>query len=350
MYIIQRNQEPAIGYSSSPEDLFAAAGMVKTGEFGVEGNRLDAPAEEQPVVEEEPEQVNEEQPVAPVLEDKPKEVNIEEILNGKFGDKFKSLDEIEAKLSEYESKVNTDPFANDFVRNLNKALKDGVDPEIYMQVSNINVDTLSEREAIVLQMQWKKNLSKEDAEFLVDRTYKLDPDSEPDPTDPEVREAQIKLRIDAKEAKEFLSSYKNDALTSPVEKRQAEINQAWEPVVPTLVEKYSTRTVQTKTGTYNIPASPEAMAAAKELLSEVVKSGMMDNMPDKEGLAVAEAIIEKEIIKQDFQRTIDYIADTLKQKQLEEKHNPRKPDPKATPVAAAEDGLINFLKQATGTR
>lgn len=345
------------GLNQSPEQLLASAGFTKTGAFDAAGTRVETTPAPAAVIAETPEEpavvettaTTTEEPAPPAEQPQPT-FDIASVLNGKFGDKFKSLDEIEAAYTELEAKANQDPFANDFVRNLNKALKDGIDPQLYMEVSSVDVDSMSERDALVLEMQWKNGVSKEDAEFMVDRAYKLNSEEELDQSDPDVREAQIKLKIDAKNAKNFISEYKKDSLTSPIEKRQAEVTKAWEPIIPSIVDKFKTYPLNGKTGNYEVPVAPEALKSAQELLKSVIDSGMLDNMPDKEGLAVAEAIVEKEILYQSRASFADYLADTLKAKQLEEKHNPRKPAAQEKPAQPAGDWMANFLAQQTGTR
>ena len=271
-------------------------------------------------------------------------------LSGKFNGKFSSLDEIEAYVSQLEEQANKDPFANDLIRDLNKAIAEGVDPDLYMAVSRIDASTLSEREALMLELQWKNGLTPEDAEFLVNKTYKFGEDGdEPDMSDPDVREAQIKLRVDGQKAKDFLSQYKQDALTPPIEKQIKEVSAAWTPVIPQVLNNWKSFTINSKSGTYQIPTSEAAIKSAESLLKETIESGLFDSMPDKDGLAIANAIVEKEIMKHDLQHAVDYVADMLKTKQLEEKHNPRKPvGAESAPSATGQEDLISWLKKVRG--
>lgn len=343
----QRNSDAGLGYGTNPDQLFASMGMEKTGTY--DGNGFPVGQPEQPVQPVE-EQIQELETNAGEAEsqDQPAPTPTPTFdLSGKFNGRFKSIDEVEGYLSDLEAKASADPFANELIRDLNKAIKEGVDPDLYMAVSQLDVPNLNEAEALILEMQWKKGLSYEDAEFIVNRTYKLGgEDEELDMSDPDVREAQIRLKIDAQEAKEFLSQYKQDALVPPAEKLKAELTQAWTPVIPQVMDKWKSFQINSKTGTYNIPTSQAALDSAKQLLNDVISSGLIDNMPDQDGLAIANAIVEKEIMKHDFQNAIDYVADMLKSKQLEEKHNPRKPQGQTgSPMPSAEQGVIDFLKR-----
>ena len=332
------------------QDPFQAAGLTKTNSYDMGGNPVSmgttytqAPANEfeNNTVNEEAAQIQPiaEQPQSPMFD-----------LGEKFGGRFKSIDEVETYLMDVESKASKDPFANDLVRNLNKAIADGIDPELYMNVSRMDVNEMSEKEALILEAQMKNGLSAEDAEFFVERAYKLPEEiNEYNANDPDVREAQIKMRIDSQKAKEYLENYKSEALTSPKEKWQSQLTEAWEPMIPKVVDNYKTFTVNTKAGDFNVPASEGAIKAANTLLSEVIKSGILENMPDQEGIAIANAIVEKEILKHDFHYAIDYIANQMKQEQLEQKHNIRKPFAQQAPVNSGEQqGMIDFLRSVRG--
>lgn len=350
MLTLQRNMDAGLGYGTNPDQVFAAAGLSKTGTYDGTGTPVEVFQNANPAVETTQNEISEEPTLQqqPSISEQPAPVQTNEFnLNGRFGDRFKSFEELESYVSEVEAKASKDPFANDLVRNLNKAIQEGVDPELYMAVSQLNVEELSGREALILEMQWKKGLSFEDAEFLVNRTYKLEgEEDELDMSDPEVREAQIRLGVDAQEAKEFLSQYKQEALTSPYERQQQELTQAWTPVIPKVVDSWKSFQVNSKAGSFTIPATDGAIKAATTLLQEVINNGLLDNMPDQEGLAIANAIVEKEIMKHDFQHAIDYVAESLKNKQLEEKHNIRKPSGQSgSPKPSGDDALIDFLKK-----
>lgn len=343
----QRNMDANVGFGASPDQLFAAAGYNKTGTYDGTGMPVGETPKEALTSE-----VSDE--VAPQSEAQANTLDSTNTvqstagydLSGKFEGRFKTMDELEVYLKDVEEKANKDPFANDLVRNLNKAISEGVDPELYMAVSQINVEDLSAKDALILEMQWKKGLTFEDAEFIVNRTYKLsDEEDELDMSDPEVREAQIRLGLDSKEAKEFLVQHKQEALRSPYEKMQEELTQAWTPVIPKVLDNWKSFQVNTKTGAFNIPTSTAAIESATNLLKEVIANGLLENMPDKDGMAIANAIVEKEIIKHDFQNAIDYVVEAMKAKQIEEKHNPRKPEGAAyTPASSAQDGVIGWLK------
>lgn len=340
--------DAGLGYGTSPDQLFAAAGLNKTGSYDVNGHPVDTTPNQQPPVDstqDESEELNTTTGFQSPAQAQQQTAEFD--WNGKFDGKFKSFDELESYVKDIETKASKDPFANDLVRNLNKAISEGIDPELYLELSSMDINSLSERDALVLEMQWKKGLSLEDAEFLVDRTYKLgDGDYEPDTNDPDVREAQIRLKLDAQEAKNFLGSYKTEALTSPFEKRQREVSEAWNPVIPQVLDKWKTFKVESKAGTFNVPTSPAAIEAAKALLQDVVQSGYMEHLPDNEGIEIANAIIEKEILKHDFQNAVEYIAEAMKAKQLEEKHNPRKPVGQyQAPMSTQEQSIVEFLKK-----
>lgn len=340
----QRNMDAGLGYGSSPDQIFAAAGFSKTGTYDGSGTPV---ATEAPEIE--PETTQAPPPAQTQTTQQPPTTpppTIEFDWTGKFDGRFKSFDELESYVKQVEEKANKDPFANDLVRNLNKAISEGVDPELYMAVSQIDVEGLSSKDALILEKQWKDGLSHEDAEFIVNRSYRLnDSDEELDMSDPDVREAQIRLGLDSKSAKEFLSQHKKEALRSPHEKMQEQLTQAWTPAIPKVMENWKSFKVNSKGGEYSIPTTQGAIEAATNLLKEVVQNGMLDNMPDQDGMAIANAIVEKEIMKHDFQYAVDYVIDQLRSKQLEEKHNPRRPQGQGyAPQPTPQDGVIGWLK------
>lgn len=337
-----------LGYGM--QDPFQAAGLTKTNSYDMGGNpvSMGTTYTQNTADENENITVNEDAAQSQSIVEQPQSPMFD--LGEKFGGRFKSIDEVETYLMDVENKASKDPFANDLVRNLNKAIADGIDPELYMNVSRMDVSQMSEKEALILEVQMKNGLSAEDAEFFVERAYKLPEEiNEYNANDPDVREAQIKMRIDSQKAKEYLDDYKSEALTSPKEKWQSQLTDAWEPMIPKVVDNYKTFTVNTKAGEYNVPASQGAIQAANTLLSEVIKSGMLENMPDQEGMAIANAIVEKEILKHDFHYAIEYIANQMKEQQLEQKHNIRKPFAQAPPTQSGEQqGMIDFLRSVRG--
>jgi len=342
----QRSQDnPNLGFNSTPDDIFRAAGFQNTGSFDISGQRMETP----------PASPNNDPSVLNNNTDTPPTPTSEALamdtpsfdISAKFGGKFKSVDELESYLTEVEQKASKDPFANDLVRNLNKAIAEGIDPDVYMYATSLDIDQMSDKEALILRLQFQnKELSREDAEFIVSRDYRLsDDEGEPDMSDPDVREAQIRLKIEAPKAKDFLNDYKAQSLESPVERRMAELTEAWTPEIPKVVDEMKTFTVNSKAGTFSIPASEEAIKSAQSLLTEVINSGLLDTMPDKEGREVAKAIVEKEILKHDFQRMVDHIAEKLEQNMLMKQHNVRQPNPNTgIPQASQQENLVSWLK------
>jgi len=353
MYTIQRNQEPGFtGYGATPDNMFASMGLAPVAD-PPPAPEPPAPApapstEPAPASPPDPTAIVTDPPAnpAPAAPEPPAPTYD---LNGKFGGRFKSFEELETHLQEVETKASKDPFANELIRNLNKAVAEGIDPELYMSVSAIDIEKMSPKETLILEMQWKNNgMSREDAEFLVNRSYHLSEDGdEPDLSDPNVREGQLRLNMDSAKAKSFLEDHKKEALTSPIEKQIKEVTQAWQPVIPTVVDKFKTSTYNTKAvGSFTIQHTPAAIQAAQTLLTELVTSGMFDNMPDQVGLEMANSIVEKEILKHDLQHIVETIAESVKQKSLDEKHNPRMPEGhRAPPAPSSQDGIVDFLKR-----
>ncbi len=356
MYIIQRNQDSGFssGYNATPDQRFASMGLAPTSQepAPIAPTEPPAPAATEPPAEPAPGSQPQATPPTPPADAPLPSAGID--LNGKFNNRFKSLDEVETYLSETEAKANKDPFANDMIRNLNKAVAEGVDPELYMSVSSIDLEKLSPVDTLVLEMQWKNpQISREDAEFLVKQNYKIPEEGEtPDLSDPVVREGQLRMKMDDAKAKAFLAQHKAEVLTSPVEKQKAALTQAWTPVIPAVIDRLKTSNITVKSGeTFAITHTDAAVKVAQEVLTGAINQGMFDQMPDKVGMEMANMMIRSAMVNADVEHIANVIADSVKQKSLDEKHNPRMPGGSSTPPASTpEDGLINFLKQQRASR
>jgi hypothetical protein len=274
----------------------------------------------------------------------------ETFLKGILGGRFQKATELEQHLSQLEEKVNAkpvDPFVNDYVKGLNKAIQDGIDPKVYEKVAILDMDKMNEREALVLRAMFKDKLSQEDAEFLIDSTYRFGEGE--DETSQEVKLARINAKLHSAEAKEFLSAYKVDQLTPPKEKLIETQTKAWEPAIPQVLSEFKNLTIEGKTGKYDFVVSPESMSKAQNMLKEVLSSGIVEAMPDDQGMEFARSIVKKELLNLEMANIIDTMIDSQKALEAQQKHNPRiggtpppQPDPK--------QGIAEFLANARGIK
>lgn len=208
--------------------------------------------------------------------------------------------EAEQKLKDFETKSKENPFANDYVKGLNEFVKKGGDPAIYNKVQAIDVPKLNERDALVMRLRVQHGLTKADAEFRVDRKYKVGESF--DQADPEVREARIDLKIDGESAKEYLSKYKTDSLVPPGERIQQETERAkaqqlegWNPVTDKVIEglKQVEIPIDTKGTTIQFKVPGETVPYLQEHLKNVLAT--TDLRPDAEGQNIMKEILLREI-------------------------------------------------------
>jgi hypothetical protein len=274
----------------------------------------------------------------------------ETFLKGILGGRFQKATELEQHLSQLEEKVNAkpvDPFVNDYVKGLNKAIQDGIDPKVYEKVAILDMDKMNEREALVLRAMFKDKLSQEDAEFLIDSTYRFGEGE--DETSQEVKLARINAKLHSAEAKEFLSAYKVDQLTPPKEKLIEAQTKAWEPAIPQVLSEFKNLTIEGKTGKYDFVVSPESMSKAQNMLKEVLSSGIVEAMPDDQGMEFARSIVKKELLNLEMANIIDTMIDSQKALEAQQKHNPRL-GITSPPVEDPKQGIAEFLANARGIK
>lgn len=127
-----------------------------------------------------------------------------------------------AKAEELEVKYKEVEPANDFVSELNKLIKSGADQQQVLEfynLSQIDLDKLSAKDAAILRIQKETGLSKEDATFKVERLLdenRLD--------EGEVRENLLDLQVKFKDNINYLKQYRKE-LTVTEAQKQAEQQQ-----------------------------------------------------------------------------------------------------------------------------
>ncbi len=275
-------------------------------------------------------------------------------LKGFSGGRFASVDALNQHLAAVEAdaeKAKVDPFANAYVKGLNDAIKNGIDPAVYERVANLDPAKTSDRDALILHSMWKNKLSREEAELLVDTDYKLGEGVNAEEQD--VKVAHIRAKKDANEAREFLTQYKVSQLTPPAEVQAAQMKAAWAPVFPTLQQQFTHIKIQGNSGTYEFPISETAKQNAFKLLEETVHSGMIDVLPDADGLKFAQTLLQKEIQVQMMSEMLDTLMDEAKRKEAIQRHNPRAgaaPTGAQSEKAKADAETYQFLASQRGVK
>lgn len=296
-----------------------------------------APAEPTAPVAEEP--IVTPDPAAPAPAVEPQtQFNEEDYLKTRFEGKFKSLEEVEKEYKTISEKANKNPYYDDRIKGMNEAMEKGIDPDLYWNLSKIDVEKLTPRDLLILEKQWKDGLSKEDAEFTVERAYKLGlPEKDEDGNlDLDVRDAQIRMKVDAKNASEYLKAFKTESLTPAHEKQIAQTVKAWEGEMPSLEKELSIFSVNTKHGEQSFTPSKETVKKAMDTVNEAIKSGMLDKMPDTEGKAMAKEIARQVVVAAEYQNWVETALDNYEKAQAAKKHNIRTPDAVTPPVLQTE--------------
>jgi len=274
-------------------------------------------------------------------------------LSNVLGGRFSNPEELEAYVSELEGREPSDEiFASDYVRNLNEAIRAGIDPEVFNTVASLDLDEMSPKDALILQYQMKDGLSWEDAELLVNETYRLDDEMYSD-DDPQTKMARIKAKVDANEAYEFLTQFQQEALTPPIERQIEMQKRAWEPVLPKVLDSFKTLEFEGKAGKYQFPVSQESQRAAQELFAEVLDTGIIDAMPDEQGMEFAKNLVYKELVMREAVNMLDMLVEKLRMQQISGKHNPsgnRMFSSSGAPAPDDKNSLYEFLAAAKGMK
>lgn len=293
-------------------------------------------------------------PAEPTVPPTPAPVN-NDYLKGLVGGKFQTSEEINKYVTELEAKASAaqeNPFVNDYVKGLNQAIKDGIDPEVYGKVAGLETDKLDPREALVLERQFKDKLTREEAELSVDAKYRFGEDE--DATSQEVKIARIEAKVQANRAKEFLASHRAEQLTPPREVQLERQSKAWEAITPKMSEEFKVISIdQAKTGKLDFPVSQEVLTAATEKLTKILGDGVIMAMPDEKGMALAKDILKNEILIKSLPGIIDHLRDQAALAAATEHHNPgglkSNPPPSKGPLTG-EDARNEFLAKQHGIK
>jgi len=248
----------------------------------------------------------------------------EEVLN-----RVKSYESVVAERDALKSK---NPYANDYVKNLNEAIAQGVSREAFDRVYSADPDKLTPLEKVVLQLKWDKGLNDEDAKLIAEEKYHLGLHEEETMSDSEKASVNrmkslgnALLNADSKEADKFIRDYKAKSLTPPVQLASDHVDKAWTPVVTDIAKNYQTLQIGKD---INITTSNEELAAIeKEVLDAFRTSSAMDVDPNSaRGKEIVNAMISETWKARNFDRAIRQIHGTYEVKYanllLQYKSNP----------------------------
>lgn len=269
---------------------------------------------------------------APVTEPAPAAPQINDYLKGIAGGRFENLEALNSHIGDLEAKVATEPFANEYIKGLNEAVKNGVDADVYHQVANIDPKKVSDREALILKLQWDSKLTAEEAAQFVDGEYRLGEDENAE--DAAVKHARIRAKVEASKAREFITAHRADALTPPIEKVMEQQKVAWTPEVSKVAAQFKTIDIEGKTGKFAFTVAPEVLAKAEKTLLNIMTGGQFQAMPDQKGLTLAQDIVRNAVIVGSLGQIWDAATDEANKQHAVGDHNP-KGVPAATPAPVA---------------
>lgn len=289
-------------------------------------------AKEEPKVEKE-EPVTE--PVVPVAQP-----SLDEMSGGKYKtpQELKTAIERLSELEEFNKTSIKDP--SDYIKKAYELEQAGGNLGLFNKVNSVDIDKLSNEEAISLRHQWESKISASDANYTVRNEYMIDKensgaDSEDDDYavkkvqfEHEKRVAGINLEKDGNAARDFLGSYKAEAYKAPVidteketadqlkkqeDQKLADIKanddriESWKPAVDKAMESFKNREYQINdkgiTSVYEIPEDKQA--ELRKYANELVENVNVPNDPkfhewleteiDKQFWATNKIIITKSI-------------------------------------------------------
>jgi len=218
-------------------------------------------------------------------------INAEEellsFINKNEGLDVTSLQEKANKYEDLEARYKEVEPANDFVKELNKLLKNGASQEQVLEfynLSQIDLTTLSPKEAEILRLQKDKGLSKEDATFKVERL--LDTDRLEEET---VRLNEIELKTRFKENVDYLKQYRKELSVTEAQKQSQEretakqqYNSAVDTFVPSLAKELTSLSISDISGDKDNPIPFEYVLPdsfkkeANQILKNVIVSNRLD--------------------------------------------------------------------------
>lgn len=251
-----------------------------------------------------------------------------------LSDFFNRYTERETELGNIKSSLEKDYIksSNDFIKKLNDAYEKGIDPEDFIKFSKIELDKITEIDAMKLKLQFEHGYTAEEANELVAHKYKMGEDY--DETDRDVKIARMQLKPDGKDAKKFLEQFKSEKLTSPIEKYQQQEQSRIESLMP-IADEITGNTNDVKmpvtfknmdkdeTLEIDYQLSPEEKKQVKEGLMFYLNSVKdVTSVNKNEIKEVHKAIVESKVAGKMLNIVANKVAATLNEQWVKKTHNP----------------------------
>lgn len=200
----------------------------------------DIKAEETPVVKTEEKTVDKPAEIQPTFDES-------KYIFETFGGKFKSKDELLSAIGEIEKVTDLSKQLEvyqkeyikptDLARKINEIEQAKGDVNLFLKFNSIDLNKLSDADAIKYRLQWEKGLSPEEADLFVSHQYKVDTvedeiTGEKKPNEEQLKVAGIKMKLEGGEAKSYIQKLQvQSAQTPDVAKIESERIEKWKPAI-----------------------------------------------------------------------------------------------------------------------
>jgi hypothetical protein len=250
--------------------------------------------------------VAEEVKVTPATPQPQPTYNLEEISGGaikseeelkEVASKFARMKELEERLQAYEQTPNEPSFANDYLRGLNDWMLKGGDKETYDSLHTVKAGELPHLEALKLKMLYEdSSLDPQDVEDYLISEFKQGEYHDDD----DKRLGAVKLSIEGRKAKEFITQMQKEHSLPEPEKKRLQVEDmetkrvaAWEKETPKLLEEFSTFKVTVGDISVDYKPTAEEKVQLSNDFSHIVKGYQIGL--DQEGIKEARDLIENRL-------------------------------------------------------
>lgn len=225
--------------------------------------------------------------------------NFETLAKEQFGyepaavkEMISKLPTLQAQIQQYEAEKQISPYANPFVEKMNQLFKEGATPEHvlkFAQIQSMDFDKMNPEALMRTRLQLENSvLNAEDIELLIEDKLGSLPDKEEYPEEyaRAVRMREIKAKLEAEEAKKYLTSQKAELekIHNPENEQRRVLETGWSQVLETSVKEVPAIDLNIEFedgGKYSLPEgykpkiSPEQMTAIRQnVLKSLVSQGV----------------------------------------------------------------------------
>ena len=179
------------------------------------------------------------------------EPNFESFVKEQFGheptavkEMISQLPTLRAQIQQYEAEKQISPFANPFAEKINSLFKEGASSEHilkFAQIQSMDFDKMNPEALMRTRLQLENSvLNAEDIELLIEDKLGSLPDKEEYPEEyaRAVRMREIKAKLEAEEAKKYLTSQKSELekISNPENEQRRALETSWSQVLETSIK------------------------------------------------------------------------------------------------------------------